>query len=409
MSTQDSDGLTANERQHMDELTAADDEDDDSLMPPPVAKEPTPDYLNKDNHPALANPAGTGLPLQPIREMSAATSAANQLGGMGIDSQSNDGAPSAAEAESASAAPAPAGKPAAGKPETLSGGESTSEASDDELTPEEQKKAEHVKNVEAVIADTEAAGFTFGPATKFAAAEMYVNNKQLFDDANLDITACVPNSRKSISKSRVEEKLAELRAAERQRQTAAIVVGGMSQAFDNDSEDEKSQLEDEMSEDGFDGMSKTQLEARKDVLATDKAVAEAKLAKNPVKLAYRVLKKEMEENSEEINKEYEDIKQYYFVTFFETKKFDEFTLYQLQYFSRMLNAEIEKRELPVAIELASKDLKNIDTAIEQLDIEELKRKNDKRDSKRNKRARDAAAAVGASSSSTPARSQKRRR
>ena len=409
MSTQDSDGLTAADRQYMDELTAANDEDDDSsLMPPPVAKELTPDYLNKDNHPALANLAGTGLPLQPIREMSAATSAANQLGAMGIDSQSNDGAPSAAEAESASAAPAPAEKPAAAKPDTLSGGESTSEASDDELTPEEQKKAEHVKNVEAVIADTEAAGFTFGPATKFAAAEMYVNDKQLFDDANLDITACVPNSRKSISKSRVEEKLAELRAAERQRQTAAIVVGGMSQVFD-DSEDEKSQLEDEMSEDGFDGMSKSQLEARKDVLATDKAVAEAKLAKNPVKLAYRVLKKEMEENSEEINKEYEDIKQYYCVTFFETKKFDEFTLYQLQYFSRMLNAEIEKRELPVAIELASKDLKNIDTAIEQLDIEELKRKNDKRDSKRNKRARDAAAAVGASSSSTPARSQKRRR
>ena len=64
---------------------------------------------------------------------------------------------------------------------------------------------------------------------------------------------------------------------------------------------------------------------------------------------------------------------------------------------------------PLAAELASKDLKDIDAAIEQLDFEEIQRKNDKRDAKRNKRARDAAAAVGASSSSTPARSQKRRR
>ena len=238
---------------------------------------------------------------------------------------------------------------------------------------------------------------------------MYVNNKQLFDDADLDITACVPDSRKCISKSRVEEKLAELRAAKRQK-AALQVVGGMSQAFD-DSEDEKSPSDNEMSEDGFDGMSKSQLEARKDVLTENKAVAEAKLAKNPVKLTYRELKKEMEDskdqNFEEHKKEYEEIKQFYNVTFFESQKWDEFTLYQLQYFSRMLGAEMEKRELPVQIELASKDLKDVDAAIDQLDFEELQRKNAKRDVKRNKRAHAAAAAVG--SSSTPARSQKRRR
>ena len=74
-------------------------------------------------------------------------------------------------------------------------------------------------------------------------------------------------------------------------------------------------------------------------------------------------------------------KQFYNATFFESQKWDEFTLYQLQYFSRMLGAEIEKRELPVEIELASKDLKDIDAAIEQVDFEELQRKNDKQNRK----------------------------
>ena len=63
-------------------------------MPPPISKQPTPEWLDKKNHPALANPlagaagrGGASLPLQPTRKPSAATDAANQLGGMGIASQ----------------------------------------------------------------------------------------------------------------------------------------------------------------------------------------------------------------------------------------------------------------------------------------------------------------------------------
>ena len=67
-------------------------------MPPPISKQPTPDWLDKKNHPALANPlagaagrGGASLPLQPTRKPSAATAAANQLGGMGIASQGESG------------------------------------------------------------------------------------------------------------------------------------------------------------------------------------------------------------------------------------------------------------------------------------------------------------------------------
>ena len=63
-------------------------------MPPPISKQPTPDWLDKKNHPALANPlagaagrGGASLTLKPTRKPSAATAAANQLGGMGIASQ----------------------------------------------------------------------------------------------------------------------------------------------------------------------------------------------------------------------------------------------------------------------------------------------------------------------------------
>ena len=101
--------------------------------------------------------------------------------------------------------------------------------SEHELTPEEQKNDEHVKNVEAVIAAAEAAGFTFGK-TKWVAAETFVNNKDTFDDAGVDVTECVFEGRKEISLNQVKSKLAELRAAaeEKKRQQAMVPVHGES-------------------------------------------------------------------------------------------------------------------------------------------------------------------------------------
>ena len=385
-------------------------------MPPSIAREPTPDWLNKKNHPAAFPQAGdagrvTGSkPLMPTLQPSVGTAMAQKMSNVHV------AAPTAAPAPSASAATATAKKPAAAAA-GVSDEDATDEESEHELTPEEQKNDEHVKNVEAVIAAAEAAGFTFGK-TKWVAAETFVNNKEIFDDAGVDITECVFEGRKEISLNQVKSKLAELRAAAQQA-AAAIAVhgGGMSQAFDNDSEDEKSQSEDEMSEDGYEGMSKAQLESRKAYLTTEIAVAEAKLKKNPVKIAYREQKKkvldsevEKGEEFEEYKQKYEEIKHFYNENFLGPKKWDDFNVFQMEYFQAMLAAEIEKRELPVFIKDASKDLKNVNIAIEQINFEEFQRKNAKKEAKLAKAAQQEVAKRvgsgkrGASSSGGPSSS-----
>ena len=380
-------------------------------MPLSIAREPTPDWLNKKNHPAAFPQAGdagrvTGSkPLMPTLQPSVGTAMAQKMSNVHV------AAPTAAPAPSASAATATAKKPAAAAA-GVSDEDATDEESEHELTPEEQKNDEHVKNVEAVIAAAEAAGFTFGK-TKWVAAETFVNNKEIFDDAGVDVTECVFEGRKEISLNQVKSKLAELRAAAQQA-AAAIAVhggGGMSQAFDNDSEDEKSQSEDEMSEDGYEGMSKAQLESRKDYLTTEIAVAEAKLKKNPVRIAYKAMKKEVENSKNEYGdkfeehvQEYETMKRYYNENFLDPKKWDDFNVFQMEYFQAMLAAEIEKRELPVFIKDASKDLKNVNLAIEQIDFEEVQRKNAKRDAKLEKRARQEVLKRVGSSSAGPSSS-----
>ena len=382
-------------------------------MPPSIAREPTPDWLNKKNHPAAFPQAGSAggvtgsKPLMPTLQPSVGTAMAQKMSNVHV------AAPAAAPAPSASAATATAKKPAAAAA-GVSDEDATDEESEHELTPEEQKNAEHVKNVEAVIAAAEAAGFTFGK-TKWVAAETFVNNKKIFDDAGVDVTECVFEGRKEISLNQVKSKLAELRAAA--QQAAIAVHGGMSQAFDNDSEDEKSQSEDEMSEDGYEGMSKAQLESRKAYLTTEIAVAEAKLKKNPVKIAYREQKKkvldsevEKGEEFEEYKQKYEEIKHFYNENFLGPKKWDDFNVFQMEYFQAMLAAEIEKRELPVFIKDASKDLKNVNIAIEQINFEEFQRKNAKKEAKLAKAAQQEVAKRvgsgkrGASSSGGPSSS-----
>ena len=342
---------------------------------------------------------------------------AQKMGGMQVAEAAAALEPAA---PSGSASSGPAGEPAAASKHALDDEDETDE-DEEQLTPEEQKNDEHVKNVEAVIAAAEAAGFTFGK-TKWVAAETFVNNKEIFDDAGVDVTECVFEGRKEISLNQVKSKLAELRAAAQQAAAAAIAVhgGGMSQAFDGDSdEDEKSQSGDEMSEDGYDSMSKAQLEARKAYLTTEIAVAEAKLKKNPVKIAYREQKKkvldsevEKGEEFEEYKQKYEEIKHFYNENFLDPKKWDDFNVFQMEYFQAMLAAEIEKRELPVFIKDASKDLKNVNIAIEQINFEEFQRKNAKKEAKLAKAAQQEVAkrvgSSGGASSSSSRKIQRRR-
>ena len=385
-------------------------------MPPSIAREPTPDWLNKKNHPAAFPQAGSAgrvtgsKPLMPTLQPSVGTAMAQKMSNVHV------AAPAAAPAPSASAATATAKKPAAAAA-GVSDEDATDEESEHELTPEEQKNADHIAHVNSVIAAAEAAGFTFGK-TKWVAAETFVNNKDTFDDAGVDVTECVFEGRKEISLNQVKSKLAELRAAATEAGTIAVHGGGgMSQAFDNDSEDEKSQSEDEMSEDGYEGMSKAQLESRKAYLTTEIAVAEAKLKKNPVKIAYREQKKkvldsevEKGEEFEEYKQKYEEIKHFYNENFLGPKKWDDFNVFQMEYFQAMLAAEIEKRELPVFIKDASKDLKNVNIAIEQINFEEFQRKNAKKEAKLAKAAQQEVAKRvgsgkrGASSSGGPSSS-----
>ena len=385
-------------------------------MPPSIAREPTPDWLNKKNHPAAFPQAGSAggvtgsKPLMPTLQPSVGTAMAQKIGGMQV------GEPAAAPAAPSGSASGTAEKPAAASKHALDDEDETDE-DEEQLTPEEQANADHIAHVNSVIAAAEAAGFTFGK-TKWVAAETFVNNKDTFDNAGVDVTECVFEGRKEISLNQVKSKLAELRAAATEAGTIAVHGGGgMSQAFDNDSEDEKSQSEDEMSEDGYEGMSKAQLESRKAYLTTEIAVAEAKLKKNPVKIAYREQKKkvldsevEKGEEFEEYKQKYETMKHFYNENFLDPKKWDEFSVYQMEYFQAMLAAEIEKRELPVFIKDASKDLKNVNIAIEQINFEEFQRKNAKKEAKLAKAAQQEVAKRvgsgkrGASSSGGPSSS-----
>ena len=194
-------------------------------MPPSIAREPTPDWLNKKNHPAAFPQAGdagrvTGSkPLMPTLQPSIGTAMAQKMSNVHV------AAPAATPAAPSGSASGTAEKPAAASKHALDDEDETDE-DEEQLSPEEQKNDEHVKNVEAVIAAAEAAGFTFGK-TKWVAVETFFNNKEIFDDAGVHVTECVFEGRKEISLNQVKSKLAELRAAA--QQAAAIAVhGGMS-------------------------------------------------------------------------------------------------------------------------------------------------------------------------------------
>jgi hypothetical protein len=264
-------------------------------MPPSIAREPTPDWLNKKNHPAAFPQAGSAggvtgsKPLMPTLQPSVGTAMAQKIGGMQV------GEPAAAPAPSAFATAAPACGNAAGMeksgPSASTIGEETDEESEHELTPEEQKNAEHVKKVEAVIAAAEAAGFTFCK-TKWVAAETFVNNKEIFDDAGVDITECVFEGRKKISLNQVKSKLAKLRAVE--QSAVGLYAGGLSQEpIGEEEEDEEEEAVYSDDDDEYSGLSKQTLDAKKEQLEIDLAVAEKKKEVDPIRIAFRKFNKEL--------------------------------------------------------------------------------------------------------------------
>ena len=146
--------------------------EDVAKMPPPISREPTPDYLNKKNHPALANQLanhptaaapGAAAALIPIR--SASSQLVEQM--RSADVSASSAAPEA-DASVIPLPPASAEEQAAGdKLEPSSSDESEEE--EDTRTDEQKAKDKLAEDIAVEIARVEAAGFTFSKATKWAA------------------------------------------------------------------------------------------------------------------------------------------------------------------------------------------------------------------------------------------------
>ena len=338
-------------------------------MPPSIAREPTPDWLNKKNHPAAFPQAGSAgrvtgsKPLMPTLQPSVGTAMAQKIGGMQVAEAAAALEPAA---PSGSASSGPAGEPAAASKHALDDEDETDE-DEEQLSPEEQKNAEHVKNVEAVIAAAEAAGFTFGK-TKWVAAETFVNNKEIFDDAGVDVTECVFEGRKEISLNQVKSKLAELRAAaeERKRQQAMVPKQDESQFdFDESESEEEGEGEEEEDDEDYTALSEAQLNARVAEMKTDLAIKMKQHDVGPVKAVLREYKDALKTDKSLTRDEMLTRKQKciiiktYFTEDLREKEYDEF---QYQMLSEMCAAEVMKKRLPDEIDSLEKKIEKAEEA-----------------------------------------------
>ena len=337
-------------------------------MPPSIAREPTPDWLNKKNHPAAFPQAGSAggvtgsKPLMPTLQPSVGTAMAQKIGGMQVAEAAAALEPAA---PSGSASSGPAGEPAAASKHALDDEDETDE-DEEQLTPEEQKNDDHIAHVNSVIAAAEAAGFTFGK-TKWVAAETFVNNKDTFDNAGVDVTECVFEGRKEISLNQVKSKLAELRAAaeERKRQQAMVPKQDESQ-FDFDESESEEERKDEKEEEGeFAALSEAQLNARIADMKTDLALKEKQAEVGPVKAVLREYKDALKTDKSLTRDEMLTRKQKCIIikTYFtEDLRAKKFSVFQYQMLSELCAAEVIKKRLPDEIDSLEKKIEKAEEA-----------------------------------------------
>ena len=261
-------------------------------MPPSIAREPTPDWLNKKNHPAAfpqAGSAGGGtgpMPPPPALQPSVGTAMAQKMSNVSVAAPAVAPAPSAG---SASCGPVSNNAASSARAPELSGSETDDE--DVELTPEEQEKAELVKNINEVIARCKAAGFSFSGKIETAAVATFLDAKDVFDAAQVDITDCAGTSRK-ISKKKVDDKLAELRKAaeENKRLQAMVPAQGESQfefGSDNDEEEEEEKSETEEDAEDYTTYNEAQLDAVIARMKAELAVVTKQHEVGPVKVVLK--------------------------------------------------------------------------------------------------------------------------
>ena len=277
-------------------------------------------------------------------------------------------APAAAPAPSAgSASSGPVQKPAASsaREKELSGSETDDEDAD--LTPEEKANADHIAHVNSVIAAAEAAGFTFGK-TKWVAAETFVNNKEIFDDAGVDVTECVFEGRKEISLNQVKSKLAELRAAaeEKKRQQAMVPKQDESQFdFDESESEEEGEGEEEEDDEDYTALTEAQLNARVAEMKTDLAIKMKQHDVGPVKAVLREYKDALKTDKSLTRDEMLTRKQKCIIikTYFtEDLRAKKFSVFQYQMLSELCAAEVTKKRLPDEIDSLEKKIEKAEEA-----------------------------------------------
>eukprot|EP00964_Phaeocystis_antarctica_P029357 scaffold16543_cov76-Phaeocystis_antarctica.AAC.1 len=356
---------------------------------------------------ATAAGAGVGPLLPPpsvtMRQLTEGTEAAAMLNDVSI-AASAVAAPAAPEMGTGPALSADA--PAAGVKGLGSIGVEEEEEEEESLTPEEKEQAEHIKTVEAVIAAAMAAGFTFSEKSRWLAAEAYVNNKKVFDDAGVDITVCIKPGFKEINRTRVNEKLAELREAEEALVTS--YVGGLSQELVGDQPEPEAPEQVVYSDNEYEGLSKQTCDAKKEQFEIDLLVAESKDKADPVRIAFRqynhmLVALKGTPGYADKEEELKMIRDHYNERYFENAFVVSLSVWQMQFMAAMWKAEVEKRELPSTIKDLKKKLRKVKSALQDIAMEKQQKQEDKKSEKANKRAQAAIAeAIG-----TPSTRQRR--
>ena len=397
-----------------------DDDVEDAAKTPPKDDDDTPPawldkaaaMLNKSagpsaNNPPAAAPGAVAAALLPIR--SASSQLVEQMSGVGVSP-----APAAADAgASVPAGPASsAAAPAVGatSAEAIKS-DSESEEEVDTRTDEQKAKDKLAEDIAAEIARVEAAGFTFSKATKWAAASAYLDAKALFDEEGLDITDCA-NEKKKISDAAVRAKIAELRAAEEEYRAAGQLVpaAGESQFIigsDGEDEEEEEEEEEESGDEDWSGYTIAQLTVELGQITAELALKKELAALGPVNSVLKKWNQVLKDQKKTMPiEEYRGLKSEitvmkdYFTTDIRQQGFNP---KQYQMLSEMAAAEVEKAKLPGEIKVATKKVKGLEAAVEDIILKNEQEKSMNHMSKVKKRA----ATLAMASTDTPKKRKKR--
>ena len=174
--------------------------------------------------------------------------------------------------------------------------------------------------------------------------------------------------------------------------SSALVIGLYAGGLSQEPIGEEEEDEVVYSDDEYSGLSKQTLDAKKEQLEIDLAVAEKKKEVDPIRIAFRKFNKELitlkgslayDGKAQELT----FIRDYYDERYFKKKEFvQSLSVWQLKYMSDMFLAEIEKRELPRTIKDLKKNLTKVKSALQDIKFEQIRKQEDKKSKRTKKRA-----------------------